>query len=425
MTRVCTWWSISFGADPRPESDRMLVLSPQPILPTFPAVENEDDHLFLDHYIHRTSRILSMNDAEEDNPWTELILPMAKDDQALMHSVLALAGSHLIRTMDTQRLHDRQMFHLDASLSALRRRLSEATPSTPIPGESEAIMASMIFQFLISKNDASQTVATRSHLKAAREILQAPDTPFWRFAWSFCRYHEFSIAFTSLPGSAARPTFALDPASGSPVEAEASTSGLRQNFNVLVGVVDVPFMTLISKITQLRDSVRQRQIAGLAPAVHHSMLPAADELGRDIGHWHSGQAPGTPRYVVAELYRHASHLYLLRTVRAASRPESRRVFAICVARGLECLQLLPANDPVQSGLLLPTLILGCGAFEAAHRTELGTALDVIEAYSGFGNVRPVRDILQHVWTTMDAGNIERSWDWETLTQEMGYASLIT
>jgi Fungal specific transcription factor domain len=405
------------------DSDRKLVLPPQPSLPTFPAVENEDDHQFLDHYINKTSQILSMNDAEEGNPWTELLLPMAKDDQALMHSVLALAGSHLVRTSRIQRLRDRQMFHVGAALSALRRRLSETTPGD---SNSELIMASMILQFLMSKNDASPSHSPQAHLKAAQTFLQAPDTPFWRFAWSFCTYHEFSTTFSSLPGPDPRPNFELVDAQATGADAGTAANGaMRQHFSILVGVVDVSFMTLISKITMLRDQVRQRQVQGILPSVHFSMLITADELGRDIAQWQSGQPAGTARHVAAELYRRASLLYLLRTVRAAASPESRSAFATYVQQGLECLQLLPNQDPVQSGLLLPTFILGCGAFEAKHRTALGLALDTIEAYSGFGNVKPVRDILRHVWATMDAGDVERSWDWETLTQEMGYAALIT
>ena len=420
----------------RTEAQSALQLPHQQSLSTLPAVEDEVDEKLFDHFIRRTSQRLSIAAENESNPWTDLVAPIAKDDEGSMHFLLALSGSHWEKCRTDSTLSERQAFHLDEAVKRLQQRI--AKPKAERAAEAEPLITSIILQFTISKIGGTTDLMpqeTLASLEVAQESMCPDDTPFWRFARGYCRHYVFSATLTSLPSMAQRlplhATFdqqfspglrGLDDAANGNV-GSGSGGPMRQNFHILPGIADVPLMTLMSKVTALRDHVRERQLGGVVPAVSPFMMLQAMALGRYINMWRSGQAAGSARALAAELYRQAASLYLLRTVLSVDKPESLSKFRERVHYGLQWLDLLPSDDPVQSGLLLPSFILGCGAYDADHRARLRRVLDRIEDYGGFGNVAPVRRILERVWAMIDAGD-PRSWDWESVVHDMGYDPLV-
>ena len=116
--------------------------------------------------------------------------------------------------------------------------------------------------------------------------------------------------------------------------------------------------------------------------------------------------------MTAELYREATRVYLHRTLRAAEPDDG---LTTRVRRGLAFLYLFTVNGSHSNRvLLLPTFIFGCAVFNIKERQPIETVFDSLAASNDFGNVEPLKKIVQEVWGLMD-NNGPRSWDLGTIT----------
>ena len=389
--------------------------------------------------------LLTLRDNDETNPFLDLVIPMAADHKGLMHSLLALSGSHLSRSQHRDEYEQRKVEHVGFALSALRRDVEQAQAAQQRgeEGAAEPLVACIIIQCLIPISEGSVSGYHRAHLAAARTYIKPrPGSDFGRFAWEFYKYHDMSNSITSLE----RPPLSLEeleddddvPTPVSAVSATTAVSGsggflgppqphlhmpqpvAASNEGVMIGVCDGLFR-YITRITVIRDRIRARKQRGLAPVVEYRSIRDASSVGKRLLDWQSGHEERTPKWALAELYRETALVYLHRSLRA-SRPDAD--LAARVARGIAYLRALPAKHSAQSIVLLPTFVLGCAAFDPAQRTEIEAALEDIEAYSGLGNIPRASEVVHKVWEMMDAGD-ERSWDWETIMVDMGYNFLVT
>ena len=131
--------------------------------------------------------------------------------------------------------------------------------------------------------------------------------------------------------------------------------------------------------------------------------------------WDSNKYKDPADRVMAELYREAALVYLHRTFRA-SQPDdglSQRV-----RRGIELLDVSTKTRLiVNCVLLLPTFIFSCAAFDIDEREKIQEIFNRLLASNDFGNVKPTLHFAQRVWKVMDE-DAERSWDWETIKDEL-------
>ena len=297
------------------------------------------------------------------------------------------------------------------------------------------LIAAIIFQCLIPISDGSTAGAHRAHFQAARDLITPRTDKFGAFAWEFWKYHDMSNGMTSLErptSTTAALAAAADEAAAALLPDIAGGSDDRPDFNlpefntprgssgVMIGVCDGLY-THIARIMRIRDRIRARKRRGLEPTVEYRAIRDASVIGRQLLQWQSGHEMHSPEWAAAELYRETALVYLHRSLRA-SRPEpDLRERVRC---GVVYLLALPADHPAQSNLLLPTFVLGCAAFEEDQRRDIEVAFSRIEAYSNLGNVQRAREVVQRVWQMMDEGD-ERSWDWETVKEEMNYDFLVT
>jgi hypothetical protein len=376
-------------------------------LPTLvDGVESRMDHFLLDHFTNRVSRILTLFD-DDSNPFHDFLLPLAMRHRAMMHSLLALSSSHLANANGQHPdYRNAQGHHLNEALSSLRVGLNDEGPDS-----SSVATALILCLDSIAKGDT--TGEYRPHLEAARHMLgtdtSAEDIPLRRFLYEFFAYHDFANSVTILNRTPASldqfkvPAFIMQPEAGA-----------------LLGVLDGLF-THMSKITLLRNHIRQRRAQGLE-AVDHKLLTQAVAIDHEIHEWEPSQPPNSVRYIAAQLYRQTTWVYLYRTMMpSAGSPKILKA----VQSGLEFLRLLPEQAGTQSILLMPLFLLGCAAFDPAQRPEISQRFTGLHEWSGLGNIIPAHDVVKKIWELMDAGDEGASWDWERLIQQMGYDFLVT
>lgn len=391
------------------------------------GIETDIDRRFLDHFVYELSGVLTIHD-DDSNPFKDLLLPMATQHSGLMHSLMALSGSHIIAKEPNPDFKDRQFHHYSVAISTLNANITSA-----IEGDQEAgallvedpAVASTIVHCLISICSGSTNGDYRIHMNGARSLIAKRDKrksknpEFQRFIMEFFMYHDVMNSLTSLDrrpqnlddddddDDRSLPNFLIQPA-------------IQPGAGLMIGVLDGLFK-YITRITALRDSVRRRIDAGLEPAVVYESLAQAVMIDAGIRDWDPNQEPNTPLWVAAQLYRQCTWVYLYRTIQA-----SRSSAKICAAvdDGLDYLRVLTPTESVQCVLLLPVFLLGCAAFEKRQRPDLETAFDNLQAYSNLGNIRPARQVVRKVWKMMDDGD-EKSWDWEGIMASMGIDVLVT
>ncbi|KAF2807685.1 uncharacterized protein BDZ99DRAFT_62615 [Mytilinidion resinicola] len=378
------------------------------------GVETDLDRFFLDHFNFNVSRVLSLF-TDKQNPFKEILLPMAIRHRGLMHSLLCLAGSHLAAREPNSSFQERQYHHFQCALENLR---TEKNMARSISGDTTALIedptvAQTLVLCLRSICAGEVNGEYRPHMDAAKHLIQtqkSPNQEFQSFLFEFFIYHDALNSVTSLDRRSVLmmedfqlPQFMIQPEAGA-----------------LLGVVDGLF-GYISKIRQLRDKIRARRDQSLKPLVDYQILSDAQAIDAGLRSWVCVQPEDTPRYTASMLYRQCTWLYLHRTI-LPSVPSQNLKDA--VDEGLFYLRQLPSDSSTQSILLMPLFLLGCAAFEAEQRPEILQAFEGLESYSQLGNIKYTRAVVEKVWEMMDKGDTD-SWDWETIISNQGWDFLIT
>ena len=385
------------------------------------GIETEVDRRFLDHFVYDLSGVLTLHD-NNSNPFKDLLLPMATQHKGLMHSLMALSGSHIIAREPEPAFNERQLYHFDAAVTTLNADIKLAINSdrdTHGLLVEDPTVASTIVHCLICICKGSTNGEYRMHMNGARQLInsrQSSNPEFREFITEFFQYHDVCNSLTTLDrrplvvddnDDRSLPNFVINPA-------------IQPGAGAMIGVLDGLFK-FITDITALRDNIRSRKDAGQKPLVPYESLARAVNIDVGIHAWDPAQEPNTPRWIAAQLYRQCTWVYLYRTIQP-SKPSPKITAA--VDDGLEYLRIMPPGESTQAILLLPVFILSCAAFQENQRPDLEKAFDNLQAYSNLGNIRIARQVVRRVWEMMDSGD-ERSWDWEGIMTDMGIDLLVT
>jgi hypothetical protein len=119
------------------------------------------------------------------------------------------------------------------------------------------------------------------------------------------------------------------------------------------------------------------------------------------------------------------------TRRPPSPPPSRRPsqdsqrLIIMVAESLDKLDKFAEDDPVQTLLLIPCLILGTSCVEAAQHERIRAAVRNVRGYTGLRTCDRVLELLEEIWNLMERQHWAAVWDWQGTARRMGLDFLCT
>ncbi|KAF2435999.1 hypothetical protein EJ08DRAFT_691893 [Tothia fuscella] len=377
------------------------------------GIETETDWFFFDHFNMHLSRVLSLF-TDRQNPFKEILLPMATTHQGLMHSVLCLSGAHLVAKKPNERFAQRQYYHFHRAVNNLRTDLCvKETAEGDDPAVIDDPTVAQVLVLCLKSICAGETNGEyRPHLDAAKTLIRdqpSRNPEFRSFLLEFFVYHDVSNSITSMD----RPSMLMS-------EDFQLPEFIQPEAGIFLGVTDGIFLAL-SRARQLRDKVRARRNVDMKPIVDYQILTAAAQIDHTLRTWVCQQPTDTPRYAAAFLYRQCAWVYLQRTI-MPSHPNPRLQEA--VDEGLVYLRELPEDSSTLSVLLMPLFILGVSAFVPEQRPHIQKAFADLQAYSNLGNIKYAKMTVEKVWELMDAGD-EKSWDWEAVMENMGWDFLVT
>ncbi|EGE80495.1 OefC protein [Blastomyces dermatitidis ATCC 18188] len=384
-------------------------------LPTLiDGIETDVDRRFLDHFVFDFSRVLTLIN-DDSNPFKEILLPMATQHRGLMHSLMCLSGSHLSTRDPEPQFKERKHYHFDQAITDLRMIITSRAGTTDEPElpVNDPMIAATLALCLKTICEGETRGEYRSHMDATRYFLRThppKNIKFKQFIIEFFQYHDISNSLTTLDrrplcltGDLRLPDFVPHAQAGA-----------------LLGIFDGLFH-YISEITILRDRIRQRIIHGIEPWIDYQTLSEAVSIDSSIRAWEPIYPPDNPNWYAAQLYRQSTWVYLYRTMRP-SRPSEK--ISRVVDDGLVFLDQLPIDAGANSIMLMPLFLLGCSAFETKQRERIKRGFDSLQAYSSLRNIEPALRVVEKVWEIMDH-NIEESWDWEKIIEDMDMDFLIT
>lgn len=397
------------------------------------GVETSGDRIFFEHYVFRLSAVLTV-EGPTKTAFKDMLLPMAVKHLGLMHSILALSSTNidyqapygkalLAKYPDvTERmLHERSEYHRSEALKEFSLDISRQASGTDENAILSARFGQMLCLVVQSMTEGTATGEHRIHLQAYQRLIQESppeDGPFMEFIKEYFQYHIAADELICLPQGPARL--------GAITDDWALPSPVMQPEAVrLLGVQDGLFFYM-SKITSIRNIIRENMAQGIEPVVDYNSLYRAAEIDAGIRGWIPSWPPGDSRDLAGLVYKQMMWVYLWRTIyppKATNwQPDPKITQA--VNDGLALLNLFPANDPSQTLLLAPTFIIGCAAFEDEQREPVRRSVATIRAYHNLKNADRALEVLEELWKFMDARD-ERSWDWQSVAHNMGMDFLAT
>ncbi|KAH6677279.1 fungal-specific transcription factor domain-containing protein [Halenospora varia] len=396
--------------------------------PMINGVETEGDRMFFQHYITRLSLIFTC-EGEQESAFKHMLLPIALHHEGLMHSILALSSKHIdYRSdygrnflqqhpgMDVKTLEERSQFHHDQAVMELVRQEKE--------GDSNIVTAATYGQILClvlqTLSDSNPNGQHRFHLQHYQRLIkESPpeDGDFLKFIHEFFQYHICADELIALPQFGTR-LLASD-------EWELPNTVLQPSSVCLLGISDSLFLYM-SKITTIRNKIRENMERGIDPVVDYTSLYRAAEIDAGIREWTPAWPEGDSRDLAGLLYKQMMWVYLWRTIYPAKttnwKPDPRITQA--VDDGLLLLNAFGPRDPSQTLILAPAFVIGCAAFEPAQRDPIRKAIGTVKAYMEYKNSDTALEVLEEVWRLMDAKD-EKSWDWQRIAHDMGMDFLAT
>ncbi|KAF4634507.1 hypothetical protein G7Y89_g3606 [Cudoniella acicularis] len=392
------------------------------------GVETEGDRMFFQHYITRLSLIFTV-EGEQNSAFKNMLLPIALQHTGLMHSILALSSKHIdYRSpygrdflqqhpgIDVKTLEERSQFHHDEAVKELVRQEKS--------GDSNVVTAATYGQILClvlqTLSDANPNGQHRFHLQHYQRLIQESppeDGDFLKFIHEFFQYHICADELIALPQFGTRLL--------APDEWELPNTVLQPATVCLLGISDSLFLYM-SKVTNIRNKIRENMEQGIDPVIDYTSLYRAAEIDAGIREWTPAWPEGDSRDLAGLLYKQMMWVYLWRTIYPPKttnwKPDQRITKA--VDDGLTLLNAFGPRDPSQTLILAPAFVIGCAAFEPAQRDPIRKAIGTVKAYMEYKNSDTALEVLEEVWRLMDAKD-EKSWDWQRIAHDMGMDFLAT
>lgn len=376
----------------------------RPHLYILPSLHPGSPESLFPQFNKQTCGILSIKDGPGENPWREMILPLAQESPALWHAVSAMAAFH--RAKQLPAMEQQGLEHMNESSRHFRNDVARMKTET-------ALATTLALAFAMSW-DHRLVPGGNPHIRGAKflfdKVVQkynrtpptSRDYPRLRFLCNTWLYVNVIAQLTSLDGvtsldgddandlntdlpSCPLPRFTeIDPLLGS-----------ARSLFPLIGRVASVIRKVYSSGSNSIEICREAELLQIAV---ENWMPPVGEMPRvedpSLEVQHSLQT--------AEAYRWATLLYLHQAV-----PEiPSRTTANLAHRILECLKSVPVSSRAIVIQIFPLMAAGCEVI-GEDRTWVENRWDTMRRRMNIGNLDRCWDVVKEVWKLRDEDEFQK------------------
>jgi transcriptional activator protein UGA3 len=379
-----------------PPSDASLSL----YVPQFmPQLTSPQDRALLNHYSTIVSPLLSRRSSTSTNPYINYLLPMAHQNETVLHCILALSGNHW-RKMQPN-MGNRGLIHQSQATTALARLL----PHVDRTSADIALVCSLLLCMTELFDGTSE--GWQLHLKGAKRLLAALRqqhgdlwTGHYKFLLRLSRFLDSAATVSTcrppLMEEEAREAAAIEGLTATPDEDDSAVYGIPKEL-----------FHLVDQINSLADK-RKMRVDATSEALFRQEAAQVEDR---INHWSyeygglsqavNALSPTDDDAVHATMaFEHALRLRLHQIVEgyALNDPKvTQTVDGIVYS-----VQKIRYGSPLEPCLLFPLVMAGGACWKLEHRAVIQDRLMVMERTCGFGYVYNARDLVERVWSRRDS-----------------------
>lgn len=392
---------------PRSDSHESLIVSPMSSSPSLslynpqllPQLTSSHDRALLNHYITIVSSLLSRR-MSTNNPYNGYLLPIARNNDLVMHCILALSANHW-RKLQPQ-LADRGLYHQSKATQSLARLL----PHVDRSNADIALVSSLLLCMTELFDGTSE--GWQLHLKGAKRLLTALMNQQQgdrmnghnKFLVRLARFLD-SAATTStckppLMGEDEREAATLDRLTAAPDDEDAAIYGIPKELFHLVDVVNSLADKRKNRVDRASEAAFRKEALQIEERINHWSYEYGGRQRATA--WTTGVANDDVLYATMA-YEYAIRLRLHQIVEGYDLNDARVVRN--VEGILDAVQKIRYGSPLEPCLMYPLVMAGGACWTMEQRVVIQDRLLVMERTCGFGYIYNARALVERVWRMRD------------------------
>ncbi|KAE8326051.1 fungal-specific transcription factor domain-containing protein [Aspergillus sergii] len=357
---------------------------------------------FMDQYVRETSNLL-VTVSTKENPFITHLLPVAANDELILHSILTLGGAHLDskHTSAPTRLCVRK--HYGRFIHLLREAINHFSPD---PAKSLIIALSLLMLCMIEAFGSIPEAGAISHIRACQKVvpllLHTPSdsTAHGALLGVALEFYTFiSLIISATPYANSTD---MEPDTRSP--SFIPSRHILERFRTF-GVITARIFPLIELIPRVISLCQRRQADSASNECLRANWTEFHEIIRCIGSFEnqpqmlpSNLCHLEPQDVqVGKLYVHALTIFTYDAMWGNALADSSALVAVVHQHAIAALDLLPCLLPTRmaSILLWPIAIIGSCLISDQDRDRFRKALQ--GEVQCIPLVQKLQDILYTLW----------------------------
>jgi hypothetical protein len=360
-----------------------------------PKLDPSSDEMLMLRFDRITCGILSIKDGPNENPWRNIVWPLARDSRALWHGILSMTAFHGRKDFEGLRIPG--IYHMRKSLMELTQNINNMRP--------DAKLATSLILALGEGWDRSISTGVQ-HLRGAKAMVidavadfqnrlqQGQITPREAVKWRFlCNTYVYMDVIARLTNLEETPEGLIDDI----IMTMNQPMGDQLDIDPLLGCA-VTLFSIIGRVTGLIQKVRTTERNGLA------IISQAEELREQLERWVPPAAAMFERpedttcevrhcLQTAEAYRFATLLYLHQAV-----PEIPSMSCETLARKvLNNLASVPFSSRTTIIQIFPLLAAGCEVTLSDDQEWVTQRWANMMLRLNIGNVESCWDVTRTIW----------------------------
>ncbi|KAJ5376423.1 hypothetical protein N7509_013309 [Penicillium cosmopolitanum] len=360
--------------------------------------------MFLAYFVAETSRYLTTVSPEK-NPFLTHLLPLAFSDELILHSLLALGGTHLERRQSSPEISTRVCRHYGHVIYMLQEAISQESIE---PLELVRILLAQLILYLIGIFGPAKDEGAMMHIRAGRKIVRrllsaSSKTSSARVLYGFTFELYTYLALVASPTPYNNGTDSeLDTRSS--ILLPWNTLKSYGNFGAIVSPIYQSLEIIprvISLCTRRQADIMFQECSSEHWAEFVQLMSAIESIGSADDLTEPGANLEQQKSIcVSTIYRHALAIFAYDAMWCGNIVEDEGRLSVVRGHALSALMLMPTvmDTQFRNVLLWPTIVIGSCLLNETEWDLIRKGLSISEPLFV---VMKMKTMLENLWAEND------------------------